>query len=66
MEPLLASHFQHSYFVDVRHFEKDVGYKFDLDSFISQNNITDVIFLGRGDTILKVPMSNQKVEEGAN
>jgi len=41
MEPLLASHFQHSYFVDVRHFEKDVGYKFDLDSFISQNNITE-------------------------
>jgi hypothetical protein len=46
MEPLLAAHFCRSYFVDLRHFANEVGHRFDLDLFISQNGITDVLFIG--------------------
>jgi len=52
MEPLLAAHFSHSYFVDLRHFADDLGYSFNLDAFISENGITDVLFLGSVTTVM--------------
>jgi hypothetical protein len=52
MEPLIAAHFWHSYFVDLRHFANDIGYSFDLDAFISKNGITDVLFIGGESTVL--------------
>ncbi|MCX5844709.1 MAG: hypothetical protein NT022_13375, partial [Deltaproteobacteria bacterium] len=65
-EFLLAAHFRRSYFVDLRRFTNDIGHSFDLDAFISQNGITDVLFLGRGDTLLKVLETDQKVNESLN
>ncbi len=46
IEPLLASHFPHSYFVDLRLYAKDVGKEFDMDDFLAQRGITDILFLG--------------------
>lgn len=54
MEPLLAAHFSRSYFVDLRHFANDIGHSFDLDAFISQNGITDVLFIGSESTVLGI------------
>jgi hypothetical protein len=67
MEPLIAAHFSHSYFVDLRHFANDVGYSFDLDAFISQNVITDVLFLGGYEwTVMRDPENGQEVKERAD
>ena len=46
IEPLLAVHFSQSYFVDLRHFTKDTGQRFNLDSFIVQSGVEDVLFIG--------------------
>ena len=46
IEPLLASHFGHCWFVDLRHYAKDVREKFDLGDFLQRRQITDVLFLG--------------------
>jgi len=63
IEPLLAAHFLRSYFVDLRHFTKEIGQKFDLDIFISQNSITDVLFIGWEITIIENPAKAQDVQE---
>jgi len=52
IEPLLASHFQHSYFVDLRHYSQDVGDEFMIDEFIEQNAISDVLFVGNQSWVL--------------
>ena len=46
IEPLLASHFCHSWFVDLRHYHADVGKEFDMDDFLARHAITDVLFVG--------------------
>lgn len=52
IEPLLASHFRHTYFVDLRHYVADVGDHFEIDDFIEQNQITDVLFTGNQRRVL--------------
>lgn len=64
IEPLLAAHFSRSFFVDVRHFAKDTGQRFSLDTFISQNGITDVLFIGsHWTTVLRDPDAGQDTQE---
>jgi len=52
IEPLLASHFAHTWFVDLRLYAKDVGEEFDMDTFLRQHEITDVLFLGTQSWVL--------------
>ena len=52
LEPLLASHFHRSYFVDLRHYAGDVGDRFVIDDFIVRNEITDVLFVGAQGRVL--------------
>lgn len=67
IEPLLAAHFSRSFFVDVRHFEKETRRRFQLDTFIRQYNITDVLFIGsHWTTILRDPKAGQEVLEKAD
>ena len=46
LEPLLASHFSHTWFADLRLYARDVGEEFDMGAFLTQHEITDVLFLG--------------------
>jgi hypothetical protein len=46
MEPLLASHFRNTYFVDLRYYAESTGTEFDLDAFIGQHGISHVLFFG--------------------
>ena len=43
---LLASHFNHSYFVDLRHYENDMGTQFQLCRFAWEHEIDKVLILG--------------------
>lgn len=67
LESLIASHFYRSYFVDLRNFRNDVGRNFDLNTFISQNDITDVLFIGSQEMIiLTEPKTGQDAQERAD
>ena len=46
---LLASHFNKTFNVDLRHYENDIGKKFDYNEFINENNIDIVLFIGNTD-----------------
>jgi hypothetical protein len=46
LEPLLASHYRHAYFADPRQFDEN------LDTFIKQQAIHDVVFIGQQGWIL--------------
>jgi hypothetical protein len=46
IEPLLASHYRNTYFVDLRHFRKDTGVEFRLAEFTRKYRVRDVIYLG--------------------
>jgi hypothetical protein len=64
IEPLLAAHFSRSYFVDVRHFARETSRRFSLDTFISQNGITDVLFIGsHWTTVLRDPDDGEDTQE---
>jgi len=52
IEPLLAAHFRHCWFVDLRFYAQDVGEEFDLGEFIACHKITDVLFIGAHSWIL--------------
>lgn len=43
---LLASHFNHTYNVDLRHYEDDLNESFDIYQFVKQHNIDNVLFVG--------------------
>jgi len=43
IEPLLASHYHHSYAVDIRHFP---DYYFSLSEFLSTHDVDDILVLG--------------------
>ena len=53
IEPLLASHFADAYFVDLRHYKKDVGVLFDFAKFKRQHGVTDFVIFGSGESVLK-------------
>jgi len=55
MEDLVASHFQHTYVVDLRHYAKWSGKPFDMGSFIKEHGITDVLFMGRPSRVMTIP-----------
>jgi hypothetical protein len=57
IEPLLAAHFSRSYFVDLRHFTKDTGKRFNLDTFIAQNGVEHVLFIGSDWTTILVDLN---------
>ncbi len=46
IKPLIANHYESTYFVDLRHYEKDMGKPFDFSDFVQENPITDVLFMG--------------------
>lgn len=46
---MIASHFNKSYCVDLRAYEMDMGHKFEFDKYVSDNNITKVLFIGNID-----------------
>ena len=64
MEPLIAAHFHRSFFVDLRHFKDDVGYRFNLDGFILKNEITDVLFLSGTSYVMTDPETFQDTPDG--
>lgn len=42
----IASHFNHTYIVDLRHYQKDMGKPFDLADFVTQHQVDKVLFSG--------------------
>ena len=46
---LLASHFNKTYSIDLRYYEKDNGKKFDYSEYIEKNNIDKVLLIGNRD-----------------
>lgn len=45
---LLASHYNNTYFVDLRHYSKDMGSLFSLSGYVKKWNISQVLMLGDG------------------
>ncbi len=45
---LIASHFNHTYFLDLRHYYEDMGEKFNLTRSVKNWNVTKVMLLGDG------------------
>lgn len=43
---LLASHYENTYVIDLRHYEREMGAPFDLASYTQRHEINDVIYLG--------------------
>ncbi len=43
---LIAAHFNHTYFIDLRHYERDYGKPFDFGDFIEGKNIDQVLLTG--------------------
>ena len=43
---LIAAHFDNTYFIDLRHYEKDTGRPFDFGEFIKGKNIDQVLLTG--------------------
>ena len=43
---LIASHFNKTYIVDIRHYKNDVGKDFDIDKYIKDNKIDKILVLG--------------------
>ena len=43
---LVASSFNKTYVIDLRAYEEDLGYKFNLDNYIKKNKINKILFLG--------------------
>lgn len=52
IEDLLAAHFLQTFFVDLRHYPADVGHPFDVDEFIADHAITDILFLGEQGAVI--------------
>ena len=58
---LLASHFNKTYSIDLRAYEMDLGHKFDFDTYVKNNNISKILFVGSAEFyimdkfILEVP-----------
>ncbi len=46
---LLASHFNKSYYVDLRAYETDMGEEFNIEKFIKDKDISKVLFIGNID-----------------
>lgn len=46
MEPLIASHYRNTYFLDLRYYKAEIGETFILSDFIFKNSICDVLFFG--------------------
>jgi hypothetical protein len=55
MEDLVASHYQHTYSVDLRHYGPETGKPFDIATFIKEHQITDVLIMGRPARVMTVP-----------
>lgn len=52
INPLIASHFNRSYFVDLRHYEEDRKEKFDLCRFVAEHKIDKIVFMGSAGMII--------------
>ena len=48
VDMLIASHFNNTYFVDMRHYKEDMGEKFNLTQSIKKWHISKVLLLGDG------------------
>ena len=59
MAPLISSHFQNTFFVDLRHYEKQLGAPFEIIDFINSNKINSVVFIGNMDWVLISTPSEQ-------
>lgn len=46
MEPLLAGHYRHAWFVDLRHYRAQMGATPDIEQFIREWHADDVLFIG--------------------
>jgi hypothetical protein len=46
IEPLLASHFSRTWFVDTRLYARDVGHEFEINRFVAEHGVTDLLYLG--------------------
>ncbi|MFH0754895.1 MAG: hypothetical protein V2A70_10050 [Candidatus Omnitrophota bacterium] len=52
MEHYFTSHYRNVYIVDLRYFEKDMGYAFNLEVFLRKYPVDDVLFMGNGSDFL--------------
>lgn len=52
INPLIASHFNRTYYVDLRHYENDLGKPFEMVRFIEKNKIDKVLLLGSAGMII--------------
>lgn len=59
MEPLLASHYRETYFVDLRYYEEQTGKKFDFRSYINDHHIDTVLFFNIANTAMFAVQSDQ-------
>lgn len=50
---LLASHFDRTYVIDLRYFKDWSGEAFDLEAYVSEHGVTDLILLGDIEFFLK-------------
>ena len=46
IDELLASHFNKTYKVDLRNYEKDIGEKFNIIDFTEKNDINNILIIG--------------------
>ena len=46
---LLASHFNHTYNVDLRNYERENGKPFNLDAFVTEHSIDRILLIGNID-----------------
>ncbi len=52
---LVATHFGQTYHVDLRHWESTFGEPFDMEAFVAEHGITDVLVLGRTTRVMATP-----------
>lgn len=45
---VLASHFNQAHFIDMRHYERQMGAPFDFDGFVQEHEIDQVLLMGSG------------------
>ena len=60
LAPILAAHYRTAYFVDLRHYGRDVGEDFDLDEFMRDHGVDDLLFLGNQSRVLGLLPSPQE------
>ena len=57
---LLAGHYNQLYSIDLRHYETQKGYVFNMKEYIREKNISTVLFIGSSSMFVSTPFTNFK------